>query len=184
MNTLLDFSDVDKYGPQERSQNLALGGEQLARDEVDQFDRVAIRARATKGDFEQDYIVDGEVEIEGALRCSRCVEPFPFANRSPFHLTYRARPVDSGSSEEELELAEQDLDVTYYTDRQVELADLAVEQIQLTLPMKPLCSDACRGLCPKCGNNLNQQPCSCSDLSVDPRWGALGQIREELNRKK
>jgi uncharacterized protein len=55
------------------------------------------------------------------------------------------------------------------------------EQFQLTLPMKPLCAQACRGLCPQCGTNLNRSQCACKPVWVDPRLAALEGL---LNRDK
>jgi uncharacterized protein len=47
------------------------------------------------------------------------------------------------------------------------------------LPMKPLCRPDCKGLCPQCGLNLNDEACSCAP-DVDPRLASLGAIREKL----
>ena len=60
---------------------------------------------------------------------------------------------------------------------------MANEQIQLAIPMKPLCTEACLGLCPQCGANQNGEGCSCADSPVDARWGVLAGIREELAKK-
>ena len=183
MQIFLDFDSVDKYGPQHAKTTFAISGEELERVEVDRLDRVAIEANANVGDLEGEYLVDGEIDMTGQLRCARCLEPYPFANRSPFRLRYRPRPDAAQLSEEVLELGETDLEVEYYSARQIELGELASEQLQLSLPMKPLCTDGCRGLCPQCGENLNVQPCSCSSKIEDSRWAALRQIRDELQKK-
>ncbi|HXI12339.1 MAG TPA: DUF177 domain-containing protein [Thermoanaerobaculia bacterium] len=183
MQTFLDFDSVDKYGPQHADTTFAISGEQLGRDEVDQLEKVEIQAHADQGHLEGEYLVEGEIDMKGNLRCSRCLEPYSFANRSPFRLRYRPRPDAAQLAEEELELGESDLEVEYYSARQLDLGELASEQLQLSLPMKPLCSDACRGLCPQCGQNLNAQPCWCSTQTEDPRWAALRQIRNELQKK-
>jgi uncharacterized protein len=52
------------------------------------------------------------------------------------------------------------------------------EQLYLSLPMKPLCQDACKGLCPSCGTNLNRGACDCSNQWIDPRFAALREIHE------
>jgi uncharacterized protein len=51
------------------------------------------------------------------------------------------------------------------------------EQFYLALPMKPLCVDACKGLCPVCGRNLNRETCDCKSDWEDPRMAALRQLR-------
>jgi uncharacterized protein len=59
----------------------------------------------------------------------------------------------------------------------------AIRQHAITnRPMKPLCRPDCRGLCPTCGANRNQQPCECKEASADPRWSALRQLHPPLNR--
>ena len=58
----------------------------------------------------------------------------------------------------------------------VDLEPLARDALLLELPLAPLCADACRGLCPRCGADLNAGDCSCP-ADVDPRWSALDQLR-------
>jgi len=183
MHEYIDFDAVDQYGPQERKQTLSIPGEEFARDEVERFDRVLIEARAQKGDLEKEYLVEGSIDAKGLLRCSRCLEAFPFANASSFHLRYRPQP-PAKDPDAEIEIALGEFDVEYYTDRRVELGEIAAEQLQLSIPMKPLCGEGCPGLCPRCGTNLNQQKCSCSLAARDERWEPLHEIREKLARKK
>jgi len=60
----------------------------------------------------------------------------------------------------------------------VDLRPLLVEQIQLNVPMKPLCRADCAGICPICGANRNAGPCDCATEEVDPRWKALEAFKE------
>jgi len=52
------------------------------------------------------------------------------------------------------------------------------EQFVLSLPMKPLCSEGCKGLCPVCGTNLNRNTCDCKPVWEDPRFAALRELRK------
>jgi uncharacterized protein len=54
------------------------------------------------------------------------------------------------------------------------------EQVLLALPLKIVCRDDCKGLCPQCGKNLNEGPCACVVQVEDPRWAALKEIRNKL----
>jgi uncharacterized protein len=83
-----------------------------------------------------------------------------------------------------VEIAPEDLDVEFYTERSISLRDLAAEQVQLAIPMKPLCDENCLGLCPNCGANRNRERCQCEAAVADDRWGALAGIREQLAKKK
>ena len=88
---------------------------------------------------------------------------------------------EAGSDEREIEIEDDDLTTAYYSDGQLDIGDLLREQFQLALPMKPLCSDACRGLCAQCGANLNRTECGCAPVWEDPR---LAPLKSLLNRPK
>ena len=59
----------------------------------------------------------------------------------------------------------------------IDLREMITEQIHLSLPVKPLCEENCRGLCSRCGVDLNKETCSCADGETDPRWEALKQLK-------
>ncbi|HEY5610976.1 MAG TPA: DUF177 domain-containing protein [Thermoanaerobaculia bacterium] len=183
MQQFIDFDLIEERGPQEYRGIVEVSAADLEREEVAQHGEVRIDARGEKGNGPGEYVVEGSVEYTADMACSRCLEPFPIANRSSFTVRYRPRPTDR-SSEEEIEIDARDLDLDYYAERKIPLAQIAVEQIQLTIPMKPLCDDACRGLCPQCGANRNRDECGCEDSLIDERWGALRGIRDELKKKK
>ena len=142
-----------------------------------------IEARVEQGASEGEYFAEGTSKVQIDLNCSRCAEPYPFANSSSFHVRFRPRPEGSGE-EEEIEIAgAEELDVEFYSDRTIPLRDLALEQVQLSIPMKPLCDENCLGLCTKCGANRTRERCNCDDSVTDERWGALQGIRDQLSRK-
>jgi uncharacterized protein len=122
------------------------------------------------------YRVTGRVETRLQLECGRCLEPFEIAVDSPFELRYVPAPIatgEAGSVEAEREVTEDDLTTSYYNEGSIDLGELMHEQFVLALPMKPLCSDACRGLCVHCGTNLNKSTCDCAPRWTDPRLAAL-----------
>ena len=177
------FDEIDKDGPQNYSRTYAIAPADLARDEVVNLGPVSITASARKGDLPAEYIVEGSTRFTADFSCSRCVEPYPFAGFSNFHLRYRPHPQNVGE-DEELAINPDELDMEFYTERAIALRDLAVEQIQLSIPMKPLCDDHCLGLCPQCGANRNREACSCEMSIADERWGALLGIREKIAKKR
>ena len=71
------------------------------------------------------------------------------------------------------EIQDDDLSTAFYEHDTIDLGQLMSEQFYLALPMKPLCKDACRGLCAQCGTNLNRETCGCSPAWDDPRFAAL-----------
>ena len=177
------FDEIDKHGPQTLSRTYQFTPQELTRDELAGVGPVSIEATAKKGELGGEYLVDGRSQFTADFTCSRCLEPYPFANSAAFHLRFRPR-LEVTQENEEVEIAPEDLDVEFYTDRSISLRDLAAEQVQLAIPMKPLCDENCLGLCPNCGANRNSAKCQCETSVVDERWGALAGIREQLAKKK
>ncbi|HKR65568.1 MAG TPA: DUF177 domain-containing protein [Thermoanaerobaculia bacterium] len=184
MDSVIDFETIDEHGPQTYHASFDIPASEVSREEVTNVGNVAIHATADQGDLEGEYIADGTVSFTADLECARCVEAYPFANTSAFHVRFRPRPEASVENEEVEITDKEELDVEFYSERSVPLRDLALEQIQLSIPMKPLCDENCLGLCPTCGANRMRQTCSCGETITDERWGALKSIREELAKKK
>ena len=108
------------------------------------------------------------------LRCSRCLEPFALPVNAAFDLRYHPEGKAAPDADvEDGELGEDDASATYYRDDEIDLGDLIREQFYLALPMKPLCRDDCKGLCPHCGTNLNTSTCQCRTEWEDPRLAGL-----------
>ena len=61
----------------------------------------------------------------------------------------------------------------------IELDEVVISDILLSLPQKFLCGDGCKGLCPQCGQNLNEGGCGCGRQNTDPRLEILKQLMEE-----
>jgi DUF177 domain-containing protein len=119
-------------------------------------------------------VVSGTFRGAVQLVCSRCLEPFPFTAEEPFHLYFEtARP---GRAEEESELTDDELDVTYVEEGRVDTDNLLRENVLLSLPLQPLCREDCRGLCQRCGMNLNLGSCDCQEPRRDPRLEPLRKL--------
>jgi uncharacterized protein len=117
----------------------------------------------------------GRLQATLELACSRCLEPFRRPVDATFDLRYQ--PHDRNVGEGEREIEEDDLTTAFYENETIDLGELMREQFYLALPMKPLCADDCRGLCPLCGTNLNRGACSCTGDWEDPRLAALKELR-------
>lgn len=127
------------------------------------------------------YRVTGRVATRLELECGRCLEPFDIPVDSAFELRYVPAATNTGHGQEspgresdaEREIEEDDLTTAYYRGDALDLGELMREQFQLALPMKPLCKESCKGLCPECGTNLNLTTCACAPKWEDPRLAAL-----------
>ncbi len=118
-----------------------------------------------------NYLVDGHTGAGGKVSCGRCLEPVDWQMESEFDLEIGlvgAAPLDP-----ELALDAADLDVVYLEEPLLDLEVLAIEQVELEMPIRVLCSEECAGLCPRCGSNRNVEgACQC-EPEADPRWAAL-----------
>src|SRR4029079_15960002 len=128
--TVINFDDIDENGPQSYHDTFELTLAELARGEVAGVGPVTIDAQAEQGDAAGTYKVDGTVQFTADFQCARCLEPYPFANTSAFHLTFAPRP-EISEENEEIEVAPDELDVEFYSERSIPLKQLAAEQIQL-----------------------------------------------------
>jgi uncharacterized protein len=123
----------------------------------------------------------GTVSTTLELGCSRCLEPFTLPINLAFDLRYLPEGMgrSDGDETEDGELSDEDASATFYRDDEIDLAALMREQFYLALPMKPLCRQECKGLCPQCGTNLNTDQCQCQIAWEDPRLAGLKALISE-----
>jgi len=126
----------------------------------------------------QDIRLNGELATRLELLCARCLEPVVQDVTRKFDLLYRPLGTDAGN--EELSVTVAEAEVGYYQGDGLLLEDAIREQVLLAVPLKVVCREDCKGLCPTCGKNRNTEPCSCAPPLGDPRWSALKDIREKL----
>ena len=119
----------------------------------------------------------GSVKTKLELTCSRCLDPLPWPVDAAFDLRYHPRTQAAGAQDVEIE--DDDLTDAFYENDEIDLDQLIHEQLLLSVPMKPLCSTACQGLCPICGTNLNRGSCDCKREWDDPRLAALKNLKAE-----
>lgn len=136
-----------------------------------------VKARLRLGKVGSEVLAQGEVTTRMELQCSRCLRNFPKDMDMNINVVYH--PVEELSGEEKHEVREDELDTGFYKDDELDIQDLVMEQILLNIPMKPLCSESCRGICPKCGADMNVNPCRCEQKETDPRLAVLKKLLEE-----
>lgn len=126
------------------------------------------------------YLLTATYSYQQTLTCQRCLEPLTEPVKQDMQLLLL--PGSPSYEPGEHALAAEDLGVVEVDeDEDLDLRSLLIEQIQLNVPMKPLCRAACKGICPNCGKDLNQGDCDCEKVEIDPRWEALKAFQE---RKK
>jgi uncharacterized protein len=142
--------------------------ERLERPELLSLDPVRFRGHLEKADT--GFLLEGEIQFAGVVSCARCLREVPFKRRAAVSWVFA--PAHERPKADDLELSAKDLDVIWYSELVVPFDPLIDEQLQLELPMKALCQDACRGLCPQCGADLNSVACAC-EAPADDRWTPL-----------
>ena len=115
--------------------------------------------------------ISGKIEAE----CTRCLRPVTHKLNVPFKAAFVTE--ENYTSEKEAEIRNDDLDVSIYDGEEIDLTDVVREHILLDLPTQILCKDDCKGLCQKCGANLNEVNCNCEETETDPRWSALKNLK-------
>jgi uncharacterized protein len=118
--------------------------------------------------------LEGDFRTEAETDCSRCLETARLPISATFKYVLSSAQVEH---QVEQELGAEDLDFVSYQDDLVDLDPLIIEQILLQIPMKVLCREDCRGLCPRCGINLNKDHCQCHDERIDSRLAILKKMK-------
>jgi uncharacterized protein len=125
----------------------------------------------------QEVRLRGEIRTEVELLCDRCLAPERKPLAVEFDASFIPREVEA-AKDENVELQAEDLIVAAYEGDSVDLDELVREQIMLALPLRRLCREDCKGLCQKCGADLNAGHCSCEQGEIDPRWSALAALKK------
>lgn len=125
-----------------------------------------------------DIRVRAEYRGEFEVLCARCVEPVAVPVAGEFDLIFRPESADAESGERAITADE--TEIGYYSENGLLLEDVVREQVLLSLPSRTLCKPDCKGLCPRCGQNLNVATCRCSEAPADLRWNALAGLADKL----
>ncbi len=128
-----------------------------------------------------DMRVRGSVKTGLSAPCDRCLKEVAIPLEIPFDLLYAPGDPGAGHGGEQ-ELHDRDLDLAVYENDEINLDELVLEQLELSLPSRVLCREDCRGLCPQCGADLNVEQCDC-EQQVDLRWQALADLKAEMEKK-
>jgi uncharacterized protein len=123
--------------------------------------------------------IKGRVQADPELQCSRCLKVFSYHIDTELDITLAPEKALGTGPEHELDRAE--LDVEFYQGEEIEPLDLVKEQVLITVPMVPLHSPDCKGLCPICGTDLNEADCGCKK-DVPGEFGAFSVLKDLLKK--
>lgn len=116
-----------------------------------------------------EIICQGEAYTEVEIECSRCLDIFDYEIKANLQFVVQIldSPIEVDNESDE------DFEVISKTENFLDISSRVRDAIVLSLPLKPLCGEDCRGLCPMCGANLNDGDCDCTPDKSDERWDAL-----------
>ncbi len=151
--------------------SLAIAGLEEAGDHFHQ----PVRVNVFINKFGHQHLLKVQVHTMAHFYCDRCLEEFDRVIQDEFRLVY---------SDEKFLMTQEDIDseqeIRFISTDTVEIditGDIR-EALLLMIPIKSICSDTCRGLCPECGINLNLKTCDHHGVQMDPRWEALKKLKK------
>lgn len=133
-------------------------------------------------DIVADIRLQGRYAGRFEVPCARCVEPVEIPLKGEYDLIFRPAEADAEATERSITAPE--TEIGYYQKGSLLLEDVLREQVLLSLPVRTLCKEDCKGLCPRCGENRNMKECSCEKGPADLRWEALAGLQGRIKPKK
>lgn len=125
--------------------------------------------------------LQGKVRLEIQPKCDRCGKVFARELEVPLHrhlAPYFGNPDERREAgEEEVELDGEDMEFSCYHHDEIDLAEIIAEEVLLALPMGFHCREDCKGLCPRCGADLNRAPCACPTPETASPFSTLKSLK-------
>lgn len=122
-------------------------------------------------------LVEGEGRLDTRIRlaCSRCLKPYETPLASEFTLTFIQKTPEGGNSprQGEIELTSEEIGLIPFSGDEIDLREAIQEEVVMVLPMRAVCHENCKGLCPHCGADLNLGDCGCDWKFVNPQFAVL-----------
>ena len=161
--------EIDRLS--EKELKISKNFEFLSTDLVDEnvVFRKPVHADISINRIQDEIFIKGRITTQLSFICSRCLSPYEIPVDSKFDLVYFPEELEDLGDQ----LEEEDLNRLFYMSPVIDLLDVVLEQVNLTFPIKPLCSKECRGLCPVCGKSEKDGECQCVTHDSDSRLNKL-----------
>ena len=118
----------------------------------------------------EGVLVTGDVRGNAVLQCARCLKQLPSGVEVEVCELYYGPGHEPPADEDAYSVKGVEID----------LEPMLRDAVALALPLNPLCSADCKGICARCGRDLNLKDCDCTEDEMDPRWAALDALRDKL----
>ena len=136
-----------------------------------------VDVRATLEKTSRQLFLRASVSAAADVDCDRCVK----AMRETLDTTYQMHYVAEETEAERLDPSE--VQVMPPGQTVIDLGDDVRQTVLLAFPLKHVCREDCRGLCPQCGTNLNEGSCDCRESRVDGRWDKLKELQNNQSNQ-
>lgn len=125
--------------------------------------------------FDDQIILEASTTAGANFICDRCGTAFKQTVKSKYKMIYLLRSIEG---------AEEEINITYLSPdtHMIDISKDVRDYMILSTPMKRLCKEDCKGLCVKCGADLNEKKCDCNDDEIDDRWKVLSELKNKLNK--
>ena len=163
---------IDKIPPEGLKIRCKFEPEDIDTQDIDGSIQKSVHFQGEIQRLNNDFIINGIIEGSWSVQCARCLDLFDLNASSNFRIHLKHRVLSEDNSEFE-GFENEHLDESTFSGDIINLSDIIREQMILQLPIKPLCSEDCKGLCPICGINLNHGDCDCDKEKIDPRLSKL-----------
>ncbi len=122
-------------------------------------------------------MVRGFLHTGLVLTCDCCLAAYNFAVKADFHFVLEMQTEDNWHIKE-LECTRENIDIVQVEEAVVDFSDILRQQVYLSLPFKQICSQNCKGLCLKCGSNLNREKCTCVHETENSPFAVLASLKQ------
>lgn len=129
-----------------------------------------VRGKLRAESVVEGILVTGRVQAQAKFDCARCLKPVPASLEVEVCELFTAPGHEGPPDEESYRIEGLELD----------LEPMVRDAVALAMPLNPVCSEDCKGLCATCGKDLNAGECGCFEEELDPRWAALSDLRDKL----
>jgi len=172
--------DIEKIGEEGLRFSFVLKKDELRIDQVDLSINADIAISGSLTRLSEYFYLKGNVRTDVVSSCSRCLDKFSCQIDSGFK-SHFIPLVDSYVLPGEVELHASDIDKEFYENKKIDITQSVRDGILLAVPVVCLCMEDCKGICFKCGNNLNRSHCNCvNDTYVDTRLDVLKVIKNKF----
>jgi len=129
------------------------------------------------------FVASGSFDTRIHLTCGRCLEPYEAPLASEFNLTYiqQLPETTDPALHAEIDLPAEEIGMIQFYGDEIDLRDAVQEEVVMALPMRTLCREDCKGLCPHCGADLNQGDCGCKRKFINSQFAVLKGLK--LNKR-